>query len=274
MGSNIQAKWQHLSCGRCDLYIGERAVSNSGATVSFVCQNYLRQLDNFGPCSEKPWPLLCTGARRERGNGTCGQKLCDMQDVLSRRHCWAPPGGTLEDAWYVNGLVQDNVEVAVARAHRLAQGRMEVADVSCKACSAIIGWQFVTDLETSLCNRNQVGRFGLCVSSLMDSRGAVAPRQRAGGNLIFDTFCSLSAESEDEDQPLRRESEAEMMEETESAEETEEHDDEEATSVQMEMVVQVADNAEETEEQDDEEATGLQMESSNEAASQRHLSHH
>merc|ERR1712008_222405 len=122
MGSNIQAKWQHLSCGRCDLYIGERAVSNSGATVSFVCQNYLRQLDNFGPCSEKPWPLLCTGARRERGNGTCGQKLCDMQDVLSRRHCWAPPGGTLGDAWYVNGLVQDNVEVAVARAHRLADG--------------------------------------------------------------------------------------------------------------------------------------------------------
>merc|ERR1712008_83249 len=236
MGSNIQAKWQHLSCGRCDLYIGERAVSNSGATVSFVCQNYLRQLDNFGPCSEKPWPLLCTGARRERGNGTCGQKLCDMQDVLSRRHCWAPPGGTLEDAWYVNGLVQDNVEVAVARAHRLAQGRMEVADVSCKACSAIIGWQFVTDLEKSLCNRNQVGRFGLCVSSLMDSRGAVVPRQRAGEiDLISETFSSSSSvESEDEHQSSRRESEAEVVEEAESAEATEEQDDEEAAGLQME----------------------------------------
>lgn len=48
----------------------------------------------------------------------------------------------------------------------LAQGLMEVANVSCSACSGVVGWKFVRDLRPSQSNRNQVGRFGLCTSSI------------------------------------------------------------------------------------------------------------
>lgn len=118
-------------------------------------------------------PLHCSGARRRRGRpGTpCGQLLCHSRDVLSRQHCWAPPGGPTEDAWYLNGFVEDSVVVEPGHPERLAQGPMEVADVSCSRCLGVVGWKFCSDLGAVRRNRHQVGRFGLCLSSIVQSSG-------------------------------------------------------------------------------------------------------
>lgn len=135
---------------------------------SFLCQSYVRLFDLDGPCGERPAPLRCSGARRTKGQGECGQLLCDRGDVLSQLHTWSPPGSDVEDAWYVNSLLPDSVHVGTPRRERLAQGLMEVADVQCAACGGFVGWHFVRDLNPTQPNRHQVGRFGVCTSSILE----------------------------------------------------------------------------------------------------------
>lgn len=170
---------QRLVCRRCQLYLGEcvataQATADSAPFAAFICRGYTRELDDEGPCNEAPKPVYCSGARRLRGRGPCGQLLCDLRSVLSRQHCWSPPGGSTESAWYINGYVEGSVSVGTPRRQRLAQGPMEVADVSCTACLGVVGWQFVKDLDQWQANRNQVGRFGFCTSSIRREEIAVA----------------------------------------------------------------------------------------------------
>merc|ERR1719356_179564 len=54
---------------------------------------------------------------------------------------------------------------------------MRVADVRCAKCLGYVGWQFAEDLSPGLPNRNQVGRFGLCLSSI---RREPRPQARLG----------------------------------------------------------------------------------------------
>lgn len=166
---------QHLFCGGCHLYLGERAAPRPGSLPSgsvaetggaFVCAAYVRRLDGLGPC-EVPKPLRCSGAR---GGAVCGQVLSDMNDVLSWHHSWSPPGGPVEDAWYVNSMVEGSAHVGPPRRRRLAQGPMEVADVFCSVCDGVVGWRFARDLDPAQTNRNQLGRFGICRSSILESR--------------------------------------------------------------------------------------------------------
>eukprot|EP00928_Gymnodinium_smaydae_P023717 TRINITY_DN19461_c0_g1_i1.p1 TRINITY_DN19461_c0_g1~~TRINITY_DN19461_c0_g1_i1.p1 ORF type:complete len:521 (+),score=31.89 TRINITY_DN19461_c0_g1_i1:37-1563(+) len=134
--------------------------------IAFICKSYIHLVDTDGPCAETPELIYCNGRHRRHGIGYCGQALFSRQDVLSRQHCWTLPGGPLEAAWYVNGLLFGSVAVGESRSCRLAQGRMDVADVSCSKCHGVIGWQFVRDLSTWRVNRSQVGRFGICTSSM------------------------------------------------------------------------------------------------------------
>lgn len=210
----VAPRLQRLACGRCRLYLGECVAAAEppapalGAVpgYAFLCCSYVRCLDAEGPCCEEPAALRCSGARRARGSGACGQVLCDRADVLSRRHCWAPPGGATEDAWYVNGLAPGSVAVGPARAARLAQGPMEVADVSCTACLGIVGWKFVRDLDVAERNRNQVGRFGLCTSSIAPTKESRDDEEANVDGIIrnvevtIGTGAELEEEGEEEDE--------------------------------------------------------------------------
>eukprot|EP00747_Dinoflagellata_sp_TGD_P069134 gnl/TRDRNA2_/TRDRNA2_156002_c0_seq1.p1 gnl/TRDRNA2_/TRDRNA2_156002_c0~~gnl/TRDRNA2_/TRDRNA2_156002_c0_seq1.p1 ORF type:complete len:476 (+),score=54.05 gnl/TRDRNA2_/TRDRNA2_156002_c0_seq1:68-1495(+) len=192
-----------LECGNCGLYLGERAEPNmsssslasvigssvgrlvgDGSTrsgVTFICRAYVCEADPWGPIGLASVPLRCTGARRRCGTGRCGQVLAYDTDVLSTRHCWSPPNGSIEAAWYVNGVVRDSVVVGPARRERLGQGPMAVADMHCSACGGSVGWKFVEDFDSVQRNRNQVGRFGLCTSSLAGSDAISRRRQRMRG---------------------------------------------------------------------------------------------
>eukprot|EP00929_Paragymnodinium_shiwhaense_P113002 TRINITY_DN81270_c0_g1_i1.p1 TRINITY_DN81270_c0_g1~~TRINITY_DN81270_c0_g1_i1.p1 ORF type:complete len:465 (+),score=53.94 TRINITY_DN81270_c0_g1_i1:132-1397(+) len=163
-----------LTCGGCEIYLGEHIVepqpcgSDRARGVAYLCKNYLRLVDKEGPL-EQPRKVCCSGIRgvgKPQGRRSCGQVLFDYADVLSTRHCWAVPGGDHEDAWYINSFAEGSVSVGPSRFMLVAQGRMEVADVSCSACLGVIGWKFTKDLDVREPNRNQVGRFGVCLSSL------------------------------------------------------------------------------------------------------------
>lgn len=180
---------QRLRCDVCGLYLGERlalseAVPSEGGEAgrppggigngqcAVLCATYLQELDDEGPCRDLPTPLRCAGARRRRGQpGPCGQVLCDGGAVLSKLHCWCPPDGVMQDAWYVNGFVADSVAYGPARRRQLAQGLMEVSDASCTVCGGIVGWRFERDLDSAQRNRHQVGRCGLCTSSILELQG-------------------------------------------------------------------------------------------------------
>lgn len=162
-----RARLHRLICSGCALYVGELVYSND-VMIPLICKSYVQDVDNWGRCADSDTPhyLRCSGARRTRGHGGCGQILCEGGDVLSRCHCWAPPGADVEDAWYINAYKAGTVAASPARLERLGQGVMQVADVNCTACGGAVGWKFVQDCSDSEPNRHQVGRFGLCVSSI------------------------------------------------------------------------------------------------------------
>lgn len=156
----------NLHCPACSRLLG-RETQRDVHSESMLCESYLQHLD--GEASEGFWPqpqaqLRCSGARGMKK--ACGQVLCTQSDVLSRRHCWQPPGGCLEEAWYINGFGPGAVVAGVVATMELAQGRMKICDVSCASCQAVLGWQFLEDLTQNFRNAHQVGRFGLVRSSI------------------------------------------------------------------------------------------------------------
>ncbi|GJP32323.1 hypothetical protein CLOM_g16904 [Closterium sp. NIES-68] len=116
--------------------------------------------------------VLCSGRRGHVGGGTGGKMPClnplfQSHQVLSARHCWDAGSGT-EIAVYCNALHAGAFLLSKPRTEELAQGAMEVADVACARCRASIGWKFCSlgGHGTDLRNLNQVGRFGIVLSSI------------------------------------------------------------------------------------------------------------
>mmetsp|Transcript_49681 Transcript_49681/g.118340 ORF Transcript_49681/g.118340 Transcript_49681/m.118340 type:complete len:450 (-) Transcript_49681:111-1460(-) len=160
-----------IHCDRCSLYLGEHYAPSQREQekgLAILCSSYTFTLDAHGDSCEELLRLSCSGARRKRGKGICQQVLCYQSDVLSRRHWWEPVGGESQDSWYINGFVEGSTITGPARLERLAQGRMQVADVCCSACLGCVGWKFVEDCTGLEVNRHQVGRYGLCTSSILE----------------------------------------------------------------------------------------------------------
>ncbi|CAI7776364.1 unnamed protein product [Closterium sp. NIES-53] len=118
--------------------------------------------------------VLCSGRRGHVGGGSgaqgkaqCLNVLFHSHQVLSARHCWDAGSGT-EVALYCNALHPGAFLLAPPRTEELAQGAMQVADVACARCHAPIGWKFcsLAGHGTDLRNLNQVGRFGIVLSSI------------------------------------------------------------------------------------------------------------
>lgn len=199
--NHLPLQLQHLYCKSCDLYLGNHISSPSadmatekGEGFAFICARYTQMLDSEGPCKDASTVIRCSGARRLCGTSSCGQPLCERNSVLSTRHSWSPPGGRTEDAWFVNGFFSGSVDVGPARIAQLTQGTMEVADVSCSACRGVVGWKFVKDLDKNGRNRNQVGRCGLCTSSI----GGLEPDFESTSD-VSDAYHYSGADSEIED---------------------------------------------------------------------------
>ncbi|CAI5998324.1 unnamed protein product [Closterium sp. NIES-64] len=118
--------------------------------------------------------VLCSGRRGHVGGGSgaqgkapCLNVLFHSHQVLSARHCWDAGSGT-EVAVYCNALHPGAFLLAPPRTEELAQGAMQVADVACARCHAPIGWKFcsLAGHGADLRNLNQVGRFGIVLSSI------------------------------------------------------------------------------------------------------------
>ncbi|CAI5469662.1 unnamed protein product [Closterium sp. Yama58-4] len=118
--------------------------------------------------------VLCSGRRGHVGGGSgaqgkapCLNVLFHSHQVLSARHCWDAGSGT-EVAVYCNALHPGAFLLAPPRTEELAQGAMQIADVACARCRAPIGWKFCSlgGHGTDLRNLNQVGRFGIVLSSI------------------------------------------------------------------------------------------------------------
>lgn len=173
-----RTKLRRIHCRGCQLYLGERFLTcpqtgeNSTVAATAICRAYLTEVDSEGPVGGDAEPLHCGGARRTRGNASdpCGQPLFLCNSVLSRQHCWSPPGGRIEQAWYINSFLDGSVQLGPSVRRPLAQGLMETADVTCSSCGGFVGWQFSKDLASGR-NQNQVGRFGICVSSVLELQG-------------------------------------------------------------------------------------------------------
>lgn len=183
--SQGRSHFEMLSCGGCGLFLGERWSGGpgrheaaEGPSITVLCAHYLREVDEEGPTKERHFPLHCSGARRQRqvpgapAGSACGQLLACLGDVLSKQHCWRPVGGSIEDAWYLNSFQPGAVSAGPNYARRLGQGPMEVRNVWCTSCGANVGWQFAKDLTAGQRNKHQVGRYGLCGSSIQELRSA------------------------------------------------------------------------------------------------------
>jgi len=169
-----------LHCKGCKLFIGHVVLGHPEEAGSidrvFLCKSYIKQADEEGACETDAEAFLfhCSGVRGARSlSGKCGQPLCKRSSVLSYQHCWSPPGSSqIDRAWYINGFCSDSIRVGEAEPRRLAQGLMETADVKCSKCEGFVGWKFVKDLDRGRQNRNQVGRFGICTSSILELQDA------------------------------------------------------------------------------------------------------
>jgi len=194
--STLSATVNNLECDNCGLFIG-LSIFHQKACMEFVVAHIVSLILIDGPCTAAAASLHCSGARRVRGQGTCGQVLCDRDDVLSKCHCWRPPGGALEPAWYVNGIKDGSAIIGEARRQHLAQGLMEVSDVSCSACGGVIGWYFSNDCDPCHRNKHQTGRFGLCTSSLLELRDEVNQlRDEVNHQYRLDSFTESDTETE------------------------------------------------------------------------------
>lgn len=102
-------------------------------------------------------PMLCVH---------CGTVLSYTDQLLCTSRRWGMGGGPAEPACYVNSLVQGSVKVTAAYEEQLAQGLFDMADVFCNGCGRQVGYAFLKDKSRRTRNENQVGRFGLVLSSL------------------------------------------------------------------------------------------------------------
>ncbi|CAI5516353.1 unnamed protein product [Closterium sp. Naga37s-1] len=160
--------------------------------------------------------VLCSGRRGHVGGGSgaqgkapCLNVLFHSHQVLSARHCWDAGSGT-EVAVYCNALHPGAFLLAPPRTEELAQGAMQVADVACARCRAPIGWKFCSlgGHGTDLRNLNQVGRFGIVLSSIHRGKEFL-PAWRAA------SVWEDSEEYEDEEEEEEEEDEEDEEEEEE-----------------------------------------------------------
>lgn len=189
-----------LHCNSCSLYLGSKLqllLDAETLLLTSICGPYLQEMDKDGPCAADGIGLIlhCSGARRQKGRipSVCGQALCSADSVLSRHHCWRPPGSSVEGAWYINEFLPGSVDVGQPSPRNLAQGSMETADVTCRACGGYVGWKFAKDLEGSR-NVHQVGRFGLCCSSIQElTEARRGQKVRGEGEESYDSDSATSA---------------------------------------------------------------------------------
>jgi len=102
--------------------------------------------------------LKCTGGQRD----ACGAILAKAYSVLSFQHSWNVGRGT-EIAWFIDNV--SNVQESQTYSKLLAQGPIDVANISCLSCQAQVGWKFCADRQPNQPNAHQIGRYGLVLSS-------------------------------------------------------------------------------------------------------------
>mmetsp|Transcript_50487 Transcript_50487/g.131355 ORF Transcript_50487/g.131355 Transcript_50487/m.131355 type:complete len:219 (+) Transcript_50487:979-1635(+) len=100
-------------------------------------------------------PLLCRA---------CERPLSYTDQLLCTRRRWGFGRTVPQPACFVNSVVRENTKVQGRYDEHLAQGLMGMADVWC-ICGCQVGYRFCADKTPAKRNLNQVGRFGLVVST-------------------------------------------------------------------------------------------------------------
>lgn len=82
---------------------------------------------------------------------------------------WLTEAFGYEQAALLNTLVPGCAEQGAPRDEDLAQGEMQVADLSCQTCGSELGWIFLADHHEKGHNAHLVRRCGLLVGAFLDA---------------------------------------------------------------------------------------------------------